>query len=67
VEKQGVSPSATDLATGMVEGNPVFLAITERDPSMVNVIKKEVAKKFIEKSGEPVKSQLRAWVTEGLK
>lgn len=67
VEKQGISSSAAELAAGMVEGNPVFLAITERDPSMVNVIKKEVEKKFIEKFGEPVKSQLRAWVTEGLK
>jgi ubiquinone/menaquinone biosynthesis C-methylase UbiE len=67
VEKQGFSPSAADLAKGMVQGNPVFLAITERDVSLVSVIEKEVEKKFIEKFGEPVRSRLQAWVTEGIK
>jgi ubiquinone/menaquinone biosynthesis C-methylase UbiE len=67
VKKEGVSPSAADLAKGMVEGNPVFLAICERDASLVNVIEKEVEKRFIEKFGEPVRSRLQAWVTEGKK
>jgi ubiquinone/menaquinone biosynthesis C-methylase UbiE len=68
VKKEGVSPSAADLAKGMVEGNPVYLAIMERDPSLINTIKENVQKVIAEKFGDkPVKSPLEAWVVEGLK
>ncbi len=68
VKKEGVSPSATDLAKGMVEGNPVYLAIIERDPSLINTIKEHVQKLIAEKFGDkPVKSPLQAWVVEGIK
>ena len=39
VKKEGFSPSASDLAKGIVEGNPVYLAILEKDASLVNTIK----------------------------
>ena len=68
VKKEGISPSATDLAKGMVEGNPVYLAICERDPSLINTIKEHIQKVITEKFGDkPVKSPLQAWVVEGSK
>jgi len=68
VKKEGVSPSATDLAKGMVEGNPVYLAILERDPSLINVIKDHIRKVLAEKFGDkPLKSPLEAWMVEGIK
>jgi len=67
-KKEGVSPSATDLAKGMVEGNPVYLAICERDPALINKIKEHVQKVIAERFGnKPVKSPLQAWVVEGIK
>lgn len=67
VKKEGISPSAAELATGIVEGNPVYLAIIEKNPLLVNKIKEEVQKALIEKFGEPVKASLQAWVAEGKK
>ena len=68
VKKEGISPSASDLAKGMVEGNPVYLAILERDPSLINVIKEHIRKVVAEKFGNnPLKSPLEAWVVEGIK
>lgn len=68
VKKEGVSPSASDLAKGMVEGNPVYLAIQERDPSLINVIEEHIRKVVAEKFGDkPLKSPLEAWVVEGIK
>jgi len=68
VKKQGVSSSAGDLAKGMVEGNPVYLAIIERNPSLVNVIKEQIRKVLAKKFGDkPLTSPLEAWVVEGIK
>jgi ubiquinone/menaquinone biosynthesis C-methylase UbiE len=68
VKKEGISPSATDLAKGMVEGNPVYLAILERDPSLINTIKEHIRKVVGEKFGDhPLKSPLQAWVVEATK
>ena len=68
VKKVGVSPSATDLAKGMVEGNPVYLAIQEGDPSLISVIEEHIRKVVAEKFGDnPLKSPLEAWVVEGIK
>lgn len=68
VEKEGISPSASDLATGMVEGNPVYLSICERDPSLIEPIKEHVKKELAKKYGErPLKSRLQAWVCEAEK
>jgi ubiquinone/menaquinone biosynthesis C-methylase UbiE len=68
VKKEGVSSSATDLAKGMVEGNPVYLAILERDPSLINTMKEQIIKVISKKFGDnPVKSPLQAWVVEATK
>lgn len=68
VKKTGIGSSATDLTKGIVEGNPVYLAICERDPSLVNVIKDHVQKVISGKFGsKPIKSPLQAWVIEAVK
>lgn len=68
VKKTGVSPSAADLARGMVEGNPVYLAICEKGPSLIEPIIAHVTKILIEKFGDhPLQSPLQAWVTEAIK
>jgi ubiquinone/menaquinone biosynthesis C-methylase UbiE len=68
VKKEGFSPSASDLAKGIVEGNPVYMAILERDASLVNVIKEYVQKVLTEKFGaKDLRSPLEAWMVEGVK
>ena len=68
VKKEGFSPSASDLAKGIVEGNPVYMAILERDASLVNTIKDHVQKVLTEKFGDKdLRSPLEAWVAEGVK
>lgn len=67
VTKEGTSPSARDLTKGIVEGNPVYLSIMERIPSLLEKIKVDVNNKLVEKFGEPVKSPLEAWVVEASK
>lgn len=62
---EGISPSAKDAATGIVEGNPVYGFICERDASLVNVIRDEVEKELIRQFGDhPYKCSLQAWVCE---
>lgn len=65
--KEGVSSSATNLAKGIVEGNPIYLTITEKDPSLINIIEDQIAKELASKFGAQVKSPLQAWVVEGIK
>ena len=68
VKKEGVSPSSSDLAKGIVEGNPVYMAILEKDASLVNIIKDHVQKVLTEKFGaKDLRSPLEAWVVEGVK
>ena len=68
VKKEGFSPSASDLAKGIVEGNPIYMAIVERDASLVNPITEHVEKVLTEKFGDKdLRSPLEAWVVEGVK
>jgi ubiquinone/menaquinone biosynthesis C-methylase UbiE len=68
VKKEGIGPSAMNLAKGLVEGNPIYLAICERSPSLINTIKDHVNRVIAEKFGDrPVRSPLQAWVVEGIK
>ena len=68
VKKEGFSPSASDLAKGIVEGNPIYMAIVERDASLVNTIKDHVQKVLAEKFGDKdLRSPLEAWIVEGVK
>lgn len=67
VRKEGISKSK-DLAVGMVEGNPIFISITEKDPALLEPIKLHVQKEVGKKFGvDPLKSELNAWVTVGIK
>ena len=67
VKKEGISSSAAQLAKGIVEGNPIYLTITEKDPRLINVIEDQIAKELTAKFGERVRSPLQAWVVEGVK
>ena len=67
VKKEGISSSAAQLAKGIVEGNPIYLTITEKDPQLINIIEDQIAKELTAKFGERVRSPLQAWVVEGVK
>ena len=67
VKKEGTSSSAEQLATGIVEGNPIYLTITEKDPQLISIIEDQIAKELTVLFGEKVRSPLQAWVVEGVK
>jgi ubiquinone/menaquinone biosynthesis C-methylase UbiE len=67
VKKEGICSSASQLATGIVEGNPIFLTITEKDPRLINIIEDQIANELTAEFGERVRSPLQAWVVEGAK
>lgn len=67
VKKEGYSPSTADLSIGIVEGNPIYLAITEKDPSLVSKIRDHVKQVLTEKYGKSIRVPLQAWVVEGIK
>jgi ubiquinone/menaquinone biosynthesis C-methylase UbiE len=67
VKKEGYTPSTSDLGIGIVEGNPIFLSITEKDPSLVNKIKDHVRKVLKDKYGESIRVTLQAWIVEAIK
>ena len=68
VKKEGAAQTSEGLAIGMVEGNPIFLSINEKDPSLLVPIEKHVEKVLAEKFGDkPLKSKMQAWVCEGEK
>lgn len=63
--KQGSSPSAAEAAIGLVEGSPVFGAITERRPDAVDEIKRATAAAVAAELGDrPVRVPLNAIVFE---
>jgi ubiquinone/menaquinone biosynthesis C-methylase UbiE len=65
VEKEGISPSAKEAAIGIVEGNPIYGRIIEKDPKLVEVIRAAVEQKIAEQYGDvPLRSPLKAWVFE---
>lgn len=67
VKKGGYSPSSAGLAVGIVEGNPIYHAIVEKDPSLVNKITEHVKKVLADKYGESVRVLLQAWIVEAIK
>ncbi len=67
VKKEGISSSAAQLAKGIVEGNPIYLTITEKDPQLINIMEDQIAKELTAKFGENVRSPLQAWIVEGVK
>ena len=65
VAKISQAARAEDAATGLVQGNPVALAIAERDPSLVPVITNAVAEGIKEQFGESeVRAPMRAIVVQ---
>ncbi len=68
VKKEATSTSAKEAAIGLVEGNPVYGFICERDASMVGVIRCHIEKAIADKFGDyPLKSSMQAWVCKAWK
>lgn len=68
VRKKGIADSAALAAKGLVEGNPVHIAIMERDPNLVKVIEDAIEKSLTASLGDkPMMSPLQAWVFEAVK
>ena len=63
-----VSPSALEAAKGLVEGNPVIVAIKERRPSDVSKIEAAVAEAVAMRCGDmPVRGKMQAFVCTALR
>ena len=63
VAKQGESPSATDAATGLLEGNPVYGEIMQRRPEALAAMKAAVAARLAQEFGDrPLRAPLSALV-----
>lgn len=65
VAKVGSATRAGDAAIGLVHGNPVAVAIAERDPSLLPVITRAVAQAITDRFGETdIRVPMRAIVVE---
>ena len=68
VSRVGVSPAAADAAIGLVEGNPVYNAIMQREPTALSAIKAAMAKNLAAAFGaQPMRCPLRAFVFSATK
>ena len=68
LEIESVSPSAVDLAKGLVQGNPVVTTINERQPQSLTKIIAAVATAVSHRCGDrPVKAKMRALVCSAVK
>lgn len=60
LDRVGESPSAAEAVIGLIEGNPIYLAIMERHPSALADIKTAVVKNLVAALGDhPLRCQLR--------
>jgi SAM-dependent methyltransferase len=60
LEGTGTSPSAHEAALGLIEGNPIYLSIMERQPAALRAIKAAVATNLAAALGDhPVRCPLR--------
>src|SRR5256714_12659358 len=66
VAKIGGASRPEDAAQGLVHGNPVAVAITERDPSLLPIITNAVAGALKKRFGETVCAPMRAIVVQAL-
>jgi ubiquinone/menaquinone biosynthesis C-methylase UbiE len=65
VAKTAEASRAQDVATGLVQGNPVATAIAERDPSLLPVITDAVADALKERFGEAdLRAPMRAIIVQ---
>ena len=61
--KTGTSPSASEAATGLIDGNPILDVIMARRPDALGEIKRAVAARIAAELGDsPVRAPLRALV-----
>jgi len=61
VARVGMSPSAEEAVSGLIDGNPIYLAIMERRPSALVEIKAAVARNLAAALGDkPLRAPLRA-------
>ncbi|PYJ18568.1 MAG: SAM-dependent methyltransferase [Verrucomicrobia bacterium] len=68
VAKVGAAIRAEDAATGLVHGNPVAVAIAERDRSLLSVITKAAARAIADRFGETdIRAPMRAVVVQARK
>jgi ubiquinone/menaquinone biosynthesis C-methylase UbiE len=66
VAKVATGSTPEDAALGLVHGNPVAVAITERDPSLLPVITKAVAEALAKHLGQTsIRAPMKAIVAEG--
>jgi hypothetical protein len=60
LEEVGESPSAPEAVIGLIEGNPIYLTIMERDPSALADIKAALVKSLVAALGDyPLRCHLR--------
>jgi ubiquinone/menaquinone biosynthesis C-methylase UbiE len=63
-----VSPSAREMARGLIHGNPVIAAINERDASKVPEVEAALAKEIAERFGSaPVRARMQAIVCSAVR
>ena len=63
VAKAGTSPSAAEAVNGLIDGNPIYGAIMQRQPDLLPEIKRAVVRKIAAELGDhPVRCNLRALV-----
>jgi len=68
VRKKGIAESVSNAARGLIEGNPIYLAIMDRDPALLETIQNATEKALTEAYGDnPMVSPLQAWVFEAVK
>jgi hypothetical protein len=68
VVKVGAASRAEGAATGLVHGNPVAVAIAERDRSLLPVITKTVARAIADRFRETdIRAPMRAIVVQAVK
>jgi SAM-dependent methyltransferase len=68
VAKVAATNRAEDAATGFVQGNPVAVAIVERDPSLLPVITKAVAQAITDRFEETdIRVPMHAIVVQAVK
>ena len=63
-----ISPTASEAAKGLIEGNPVVVAINERRPADVSKIVAAVAEALAARCGDmPVRGRMQAFVCEAVR
>jgi len=68
VTKEGVTPTSENAVMGLINGNPINIEITDRDPAALEKISKEVESEIIKRFGSgPIVTELNAIVCKGIK